>query len=203
MKQIHPPEDKMNETHPITQSQSSPPIRQIAARLIASLLVLIVFALAGFALYALFFGEGTYAVVTHTPEGFFSRIGSVILSQLPRTVWLLALYLSVFTVWGSLLSYALSAWHGLSLGCALALLRSGSLVLSGSAPALPVLFGFLSTVLLLLLAALTSVYARVLCSACLKEDGETRTVLLLEYTGLFWIISGAVYLFGCAAVLCY
>lgn len=191
----------MNSTQTLPETQS--PIRQIASRLITCLLVLIGFAFIGYALYTLLFREGTYAVVTAQPDGFFSRIASVILSQLPRTVWLLLLYLSAFTLWGPILSFALSAWYGLSVGCTLAMLQSGTLLFLAQSPALPVLFSFASVVLMLLLASLTSVYARALCSASLSEDGASRSILWLEYSSLFLVISGGVYLFGSAAVLCH
>ena len=138
------------------------------------------------------------------PVGQGSFVGTalaVLRCALPSAVSLLLIYGAAHTVFSQAVSGAVLLWRGISLGCAGGLISGGTVESVGRhwIPALTLYFA--ATVLMILLAAVSHIYSLGLCRAHADRMFRIRREIAAEYLRLFLILSGGVFVLGCAAVL--
>lgn len=126
---------------------------------------------------------------------------SVLRCALPSAVALLIIYAAAHTAVSQAVSGAVLLWRGICLGCAGGLMTGGMVESIGRywIPALTLYFA--ASVLMILLAAVSHVYSLCLCRAHADRMFRIRREIAAEYLRLFLILSGGVFVLGCAAVL--
>ncbi|MGN1345748.1 MAG: hypothetical protein ACI4V1_03120 [Eubacteriales bacterium] len=175
---------------------------RLAARFLAGLALLVLSCGISFALLSLYTPGGYFLAVNPVERsGFFHTILSLVRSTLPSAVCLLLLYAAAHTVFADAVSIAVLAWRGLCLGCAGRLMSSGSVASIGRFWTLALTLYFVASVLMILLAAYSSLYSLCLCRVHSDGAHRLRSEVAQEYLRLFLILSGGVFAAGCAATL--
>ena len=143
---------------------------------------------------AVFLRWETDVVWNFTPWGGNSLI-SAVLAQSPLLVTLLVRWAGAFTAFSRWISVLTAVLYGSAAGCCSAFLSRG--LLSGIPPEqIPVTFG--SLLILLLLCALSDLYADCLLTLSGIRERRIRFALTREYSLIFGILSGIQLLIGIA-----
>ncbi len=154
--------------------------------------------------YLVFFhcGSAEFLIVSPVVTGNLpSAVLSAVLSVIPCTISLIVLFVSTYTIFYRFIASYLCFRRGIFAGCFTALSITGKLNGISTEWSVGLTFYILSTVIFLVITAITTVYSNGIRTA--HSMGEKRISLSLtaEWIKLFLPYSGAVYLTGLISVI--
>ncbi len=103
------------------------------------------------------------------------------------------IFLSAFTPLGSILQSVCLLWRGACLGCCVSAIASRSLIGTSKWTVCAVILYFLASVLIFILASLSSVYRKMVIYAYASEEYSEMSGISVDIIKLFLVISGAIY----------
>lgn len=130
-----------------------------------------------------------------------SLIYSAAHALIPSVALLCAMFLSSLTPLGSIISAVCLVWRGAALGCCVAAVADRALVTGSRWTVCAVILYFLSSVLIFVLSALSSVYRKMICCAYASDEPGVAASLVYELLKLFLVISGAIFTLSLVSII--
>jgi len=170
--------------------------KRISAYFILYLIVFFILSLTSFLLFSAYRNETSFLISSSEHENIFSAIIHSICEEMSTTISLLLIFVSSFTIVNKAVSVLVCAWHGISVGCATALIKNGSIFMPKETYPVGIILDFLSVILIIFAASYSAVYSSCIVYSHSCEDYKTSSALCTEFFKLFLFISGLTYLVG-------
>ncbi len=192
----------MNDTKSYILSVRESLPERLAVGFIVYLILFILSCGISYALSSIFRYSGYFIAVSPLGSGgTVHLILSVAQCAIPSVVALILIYLSAHTIFSHVASGAVILWRGTSLGCAGSLMGSGTVISIGRYWTVALTLYFLSSVMIILLAAYSYIYSLCLCRAHSSGDVKLCASVAAEYLRLFMMFSGCIFVCACVTVL--
>lgn len=132
-------------------------------------------------------------------SGFVGAVRAALSASVPCAVVLTVIYLTAYTTMGSAVASLIAVWKGLCSGSVLGLHVSGSLGVIGSGNDAALWLYFAQSGVICLLCAVTSLYRAGLIYASASAERQYSRSLTVEYTKVFLVFSGVIFVLGFAS----
>lgn len=171
-------------------------LKRVSAYFILYLLVFFIVCLISFVIFASGFDNYTFYLSFQRYDVTLTSLVNLVSSQIPLTITLAIVFVSVFTTLNRAVSVLICVWYGTSVGCAVALASKGCLYGLSQTFTIGMTFDFISLIMLIFLMSCSAVYSVGIIYANSCEEFRLSFIVSMEYLKLFLFFSGAIYTVG-------
>ena len=193
--------EKMNDTENFLVHLKS----ELARRVLRSFLAFFALYAAALVISFLLFNNfdfGKYVVACDgSGVGIINGIGNAVKSVFPLALSMILIYLSAYSPFCSAMSAVSAAYFGLSLGTSAALIGRKMLVGVGTGWRVAAWLSFAAAMVMMLFSAVSMLYSCALTYTFSRGEKRYFRSLAAEYTKCFLVISGGVFVLGCASAV--
>ncbi|MBE6617909.1 MAG: hypothetical protein E7627_08240 [Ruminococcaceae bacterium] len=170
-------------------------VRRSASAFLFYLAVTVLSSVVGYLYFLLFGADGSFAIVDQS-----KRAADLLDGQILSVIEASVLFVAVYTVCFRWIAAFLCVFRGICLGISIGVYAGCSLLGASGGFAWALVAYFLSSVIFLALASVSHIYSEVVCATYVSEESRNMRPLTIEYTKLFFIISGVFFILGCITV---
>ena len=170
-------------------------VRRAASAFLFYLAVMVLSSVIGYLYFLLLGADGSFAIIDQS-----KRAADLLDGQKCNVIEASVMFVAVYTVCFRWIAAFLCVLRGACLGVSIGVFAGGRLLGAPGGFAWVLVAYFLSSVAFLAIASVSHIYSEVICTAHVSKDRRTMRPLIIEYTKLFLIMSGVVFIFGCITV---
>lgn len=170
--------------------------KRISAYFILYLLVFFIMCLISFAVFASGVYDHAFLISSPRYDDILPAIGDAVSSQIPLTLTLAIVFVSVYTTLNKAVSALICAWYGVSVGCAAALASKGCIYGLSQTYTIGMTLDFISFMMIILLMSYSAVYSVGIIYSHSCEEFKLSSALSAEFLKLFLFFSGVIYTVG-------